>query len=483
MSKENSRSSYLEERLPLKTKLAFAGIAFTSGLFSGLVLTTGFTLFYNEKFEVSWQLTSLAWAIFIVWNAVNDPLIGFLQERTGSEKLGRRTPYVRYGAPIYAGLFIISWFPLIPTELGLFINMLLVLYIFDTIFTTVGLISYSLPAEMTVSEHARSNLMVYGSVAQSLALLISFILPQLLNDQPYNEDPMFVPFQIIMVILGIIGGIILFISSYHIKENKYSVMEEPLSFKDSFVQTLKNKPFLIFEGANFIYLIAQFILTNGVFYYLTYVLGLVDFLDKIIPLLIFFLCVFIFLPVHSRIVDRIGLKKAFMFTLTFTGLSFLLGFFGLGWIYGTSLVLFVLIGFGFSGFFLTNQMVMADIIDHDELLTGKRRETSYSGMNALITKPANSLGPILLLSIAGLFGFESTIDYAAYSSSTLLDVKMGLMLGFTLIPAIFIIIAAIIIYFFPLEGKEWRKKKEELHEKHQQKEEEFIEHLKETGKL
>jgi GPH family glycoside/pentoside/hexuronide:cation symporter len=260
-------------------------------------------------------------------------------------------------------------------------------------------------------------------------------------------------------------------------------MEEPLSFKESFVQTLKNKPFLIFEGANFIYLIAQYILTNGVFYYLTYVLGLVGFLDKIIPLLIFFLCVFIFLPVHSRIVDRFGLKKAFMFTLTFTGLSFLLGFFGLGWIYGTSLVLFVLIGFGFSGFFLTNQMVMADIIDHDELLTGKRRETSYSGMNALITKPANSLGPILLLSIAGLFSFDSSIDYAAYAPSTLMDVRMGLMLGFTLIPAIFIIIAAIIIYFFPLEGKEWRKKKEELHEKHQQKEEEFIEHLKETGKL
>ncbi len=483
MTQDNSNMSYIEEKLPLRNKLAFAAISFTSGLFSGLVLTTGFTAFYNEKFNVSESFTIIAWALFIVWNAVNDPLIGFIQERTGSEKLGRRTPYIRYGAPLYAGLFILSWFPFLSGEIGLLINMILILYVFDTIFTMIGLISYSLPAEMTVSEHARSDLMVYGSVAQAFALLLSFVFPQLLNDQPYNADPMFEPFRIIMVILGIIGGIILFISSFYLKENKYTILDEPLGFKDSFVETVKNKPFLIFEAANFIYLTGQYILTQGVFYYLTYVLGLDSFVNKIIPLLVFFLCVFIFLPVHSRIVNKVGLKKAFIFTLAFTGLSFLVGFLGVAWTYPLALISMTMIGFGFSGFFLTNQLVMADVIDYDELRTDKRRETSYSGMNALITKPANSLGPIILISVAAAFGFSSAISYDSYTPAQLANIQVGIMLGFTLIPALLIIVASGIMFFFPLHGKEWRKKKESLHEKHKQKEKDFIERLKKTGKL
>lgn len=482
MSESNSKD-YIEEKLPLKTKLAFAGIAFTSGLFSGLVITTGFTSFYVEKFELDEGLVAIIWFIFIFWNTINDPLIGFYQERTGSERLGRRTPYVRYGAPIYAILFILSWYPFSTNWLFVFLHMLIMLYLFDTIFTTVGLISYSLPAEMTVSEYARSNLMVYGSIAQAIALLLSFIFPFFLNDQPYYLDPNFDLFRTIMLILGILGGVILFISSYYIKENKYTTREPALSFKESFLRTIENKPFLIFEGGNFIYLTAQYILTNGLFFYLTYVLEKPTFGGKIIPLLVFFACVFLFLPVHRRIVNRIGLKKAFIFTLSFTGISFLIGFAGVGWTYPISIITMIMIGIGFSGYFLTNQMVMADIIDHDELLTGKRRETSYSGMNALITKPAVSIGPIILLTIAGAFGFNSAIDLSGYTPAELAGVKMGIMISFMLIPAILILLAAAIMYFFPLHGKEWRKKKQELHKKHKQKEKEFIEELKEEGKI
>lgn len=482
MSDSDSKS-YIEDRLPLRTKLAFAGIAFTSGLFSGLVITTGFTTFYTEKFELNPFLVSIVWTIFIFWNTINDPLIGFLQERTGSEKYGRRKPYIRFGAPLYALLFIVSWFPFVTTELGVFLHMLILLYLFDTLFTTVGLISYSLPAEMTVSEHARSDLMVYGSIASAIALLLSFIFPFFLNDKPYDADPNFDLFRIIMVAIGIIGGIILFISSYYIKENEYAIKEEALSFKDSFLKTVQNKPFLIFEAGNFIYLTAQYILTNGLFFYLTYVLKLPTLGGKIVPLLVFFGCVFLFLPVHRKIVNKFGLKKAFIFTLSFTGISFIIGFAGVGWTYPLSIITMIMIGIGFSGYFLTNQMVMADIIDHDELLTGRRRETSYSGMNALITKPAVSIGPMILLTITALFGFNPDINLSDYSAAALSSVQMGIMLSFMLIPAILILIAAGIMYFYPLHGKEWRQKKEDLHEKHQQKEKEFIENLKEEGKL
>ncbi|MBD3197431.1 MAG: MFS transporter, partial [Candidatus Lokiarchaeota archaeon] len=382
----------IREEIPTGSKLSFLGISFTSGFFSSLVIATSFTYFYNVKLGLDEFWTGLAWIIFIAWNAINDPLLGFIQDRTKSEKYGRRVPYIRFGGPIYSFLFILAWFPfLVGSQLALFFNLLFMLYAFDTLYTMIGLISYSLPAEMAITEEARSGLMVFGAVGSAFSMLLSFVLPAILltGDEPLESDPMIPIFRIAVIIFGIVGGIIMFVSSYHIKENKYTVMEEPLSMKESLIQSFKNKPFLIFELSNFIFLTAQYILTNGVLYYVDFVLNLGGFLSMV-PLILFFLMVFVFFPVYGRLVRKWGLKKTFIFCLAFTSVAFLIGFI-IGWDFTPAIIAMILMGIGLSGYFLTNQMVMADIIDHDEILTGKRRETSYAGMNALITKPTNSL--------------------------------------------------------------------------------------------
>ena len=470
----------LEEIIPTKSKLAFGGISFTTGIFSNLVLATTFTYFYNVKLGLDGFWVGLAWLIFIVWNTINDPLFGFIEDRTRSQKYGRRIPYLRFGAPIFAGLFILSWIPFFDktNQIGLFFNLLFMLYAFDTLFTIIGLISYSLPAEMAITEKARSELMLHGAIGSALSFLISFMIPTLLltGDKPISEDPLYPIFLVTVIILGIAGGIILFVSSYYIKENKYAILEEPLNFKDSFIQTFKNKPFIIFEISNFCFLIAQFILTNGVLYYVDYVLELSG-LMSMLPLLVFFIVVFIFFPIYSKYISKFGLKKTFMFILIFTSSSFIVGFF-IGWTFITSLIGMVLIGIGLSGYFITNQMVMADIIDHDEVLTGKRRETSYAGMNALIIKPTNSIAPWLFLMIIDAFGF---VNVPGYHQTEL--AKLGIMLGFMIIPAILIAISAIIMKFYPLSGEEWKKKKIELHKIHLEKEKAYLKNLKEQQKL
>ncbi|MFW9945761.1 MAG: MFS transporter, partial [Candidatus Odinarchaeota archaeon] len=109
---------------------------------------------------------------------------------------------------------------------------------------------------------------------------------------------------------------------------------------------------------------------------------------------------------------------------------------------------------------------MADVIDKDEILTGKRRETTYAGMNALLTKPTNSLGPWILLSVISLF------------ENRFLNRPLGVMVAFTIVPAIFILLSALCIKFFPLSGPEWSKKKEELHKIHQEKEKAYLEKIR-----
>jgi len=347
--------------------------------------------------------------------------------------------------------------------------MVIMLFAFDTLFTLIGLISYSLPAEMAITNKARSSLNVYGSFGNALAFLMSFLIPALLltGDQPIGSDPNMPLFFFTVVFLGITGTIIIFVSSYYIKENKYTILEDPLGFKDSIVQTFKNRAFIIFELSNFFFLVAEFILTNGVLYWVDFVLGLSG-IVAMLPLLVFFIVIFAFFPIYNNLIVKYGLKKVFFMVLVFTGVSFIIGFF-IAWNFYLSFIAMILIGIGMSGYFITNQLVMAEVIDNDELLTGKRRETSYAGMNALVTKPTTSLGPWILLSVISLFGFDNTPG--AIQDET---AKLGIMIAFTVIPAIFILISAFFIRYFPLSGPEWRKKKEELHQIHIEKEKAYL---------
>jgi len=430
-TQEKLNNILIEESIPTKSKFAFGGATMASGILNGIAFGA-ITFYYNIKLGLGEEFIALAWLIFAAWNAVNDPLFGFIEDRTKSEKYGRRVPYLRFGAPIYGILFILVWFPFanVNNEIALFINLVIILFAFDTLFTIIGLITYSLPAEMAISSTTRANLMVYGSIFGALGVLISFIIPVLLLTSDVSTE-IHPTFLITMVILGIVCAAVIFVSSFYIKENKYTILEEPMPIFKGIKQTFKNKPFLIFEISNFAFLISSTILITAVFYYITFILKLSG-LMAIIPILLFFVMVFAFTPIYAKLVSRYGLKKVYIFSLVFSGLGFLLFFF-IGWVFITSIIALMLVGIGFSGIFLTSQAVFAEIIDYDEILTEKRRETTYSGMNALLTKPAISIANGLFLLIIAFYGFQRASQAQTESA------QMGIMIGFTIIPAIFIL--------------------------------------------
>jgi len=462
------------DKLPLKSKLAYGGLGAGIGLPSQIAFSA-ITFFYNTTLGLNTELTGIAWLIFSFWNAINDPLFGFIEDRTKSEKYGRRIPYIRFGAPLYGVAFILCWIPLVDIndQFALFFNLIIVLFVFDTLFTILGLINYTLPAEMALTAKERSNLLVYGAAISSISYVIAFILPLLFLTG--NESPnAAIEFLFVMIIVGIICAIILFLSSFYLKENKYTQMEESLPILEGFKETFKNYPFLIYEVSNFSFTFAQTILTTAIFYYVEYVLVLAGFLTTL-PLLLVFAMIFAFFAVYNKLVGKYGVKKSYIFALFLSGLSFLLTFF-IGWSFNFALIGFIFIGIGFSGFMLINQVVIADIVDYDETRTKKRRETTYSGINALITKPAISLANWVFLVIIDNFGFNSQQSTQNFSA------QMGIMIGFSLIPAILLIFSSIIMFFYPLDGPKWLAQKAELIKIHEDKELDYLKYLEEKYK-
>ena len=73
------KNTLFEEKVPTRSKLAYGGAIFANRILSGLGLGP-ITFYYNIALGLSGTLLGLAWLIFIVWNAINDPLFGFLED-------------------------------------------------------------------------------------------------------------------------------------------------------------------------------------------------------------------------------------------------------------------------------------------------------------------------------------------------------------------------------------------------------------------
>jgi GPH family glycoside/pentoside/hexuronide:cation symporter len=470
---DKSTVSVFHENIPLKKKIAFGTIGAGVGMLSEIALGSALTFFYNIKLGLNEDLVAIAWLIFGIWNAINDPLFGIFEERTKT-KIGRRIPYIRYGAPLFALTFIFCWFPIFTSsETALFWNLLLALFLFDSTYTMIGLITYTLPAEMCITQEARSSFSLYSIIFGALGMIVAMMLPLILLTSGESSTDLNPLFQPAMIIVAIFACGIMVWGSFYITENQYAMHEPTLGFVQSITATFKNKAFLIFEANNIFYTIGWTILIGTLTYYVQFILGLSGGMASV-PLFAIFLMLFIFIGPANKLVVKYGLKKMYIVGLLITVVGFLLLFFA-----GSNIVLsficLCLIGIGFSPITLTGSPLMQDIIDYDEILTGKRRETTYAGVNALLTKPSISIANAMFLMIIKAYDFDKTQTVQSSSAQT------GILLAFCFIPAVTLLLAAFFSYFYPLDGEKWQKQKMALNEVHQQKEIAFLKKMKEEN--
>ncbi len=462
----------LEEKVSVKTKLNFSFGSLANNILNGFVFGN-ITFFYHEKLAMNSELLGLAWIIFGVWNTINDPIASHIIDNTRT-KIGRRIPYIRYGSFFYVLAFIFCWFPIAKpgNQMGLFWNFLVVLFLLDTMFTIVGCCFYSLPNEIAFSGKERASLGFYGAVVNFTNVVIGLVLPIILFTGIEGVHPYF---GAIMIIMGVICGLLLFITSFGIKENLFAQMQPKEGFIEGIKSTFKNKPFWIMMVSAFLTTFIFPIFSSGILFYIDYVVE--D--QNLIPFIITFLVGIVLGLLTSQEMIKIWYsRKSSIFNFSIIAIGFIILFFVGSNAYAASIP-FLLIGFGFSGIIVALVVLTGDAIDNDELITGKRREAIYGGINAIITKPAISIANWLFLITIKGFGFVSPIieDGVAKKQLQIDSALNGIMFTFCLIPAIGLILSAISLIWFPLDGPEWFEKKKEIYNLHLQKEEEYLKEL------
>jgi GPH family glycoside/pentoside/hexuronide:cation symporter len=430
---------------------------------------------YHLGLDESWA--GIIWILFGIWNAINDPIYGFIADRT-KNKLGRRIPWIRYGAPLYALLFIASWI-MFPSMSGnqwfLAFQMGISLFFFDIVYTAIASALYVMPYEMAVTNKARSPIFIWKIVFSLFSTGIPMFFNSLISKILAQGYPTFLW---IMVGVGLLGGIVIFLSTYFYKENGYVKDEPQPPFWQGLLTCLKNKSFLLFEAISFTVMYAQSSLMSGLAgvwqmwnssyigdmsMYVCYGAMLVGAAGALLAF------------VYTR--EKWGAKNLTLFMCAAFSFGCFLGSF-LGRYFAALVVAFFFIGIGFAGGMYLIPIINGDVIDKDELMHGSRREGTYAGVNSLITKPAASLGQAAFLWILKGYGFDKDVKLTDPDTGEKLtdwvnqtqSAKEGLFIAWMLVPAILLVLSFVAMYFFPLHGKKWNDEKAALSKKHEEKE-------------
>jgi len=463
--------SSLEEKfkikLPTKLKFAIGGIGFnlSAGMFAAWLMN-----FYIKVIKINPFLWGLAWILYIVWNALNDPLIGYYGDRTRT-KFGRRMPWLMIATPTISIAYFLLFFPptldpsLMSSQWIYFFWLLFTLLLYDTFYTVIGIMQQALVAELSIISEERARTGLFWAVGTLFGQVLTFIVPFFLisNEEPYSQNlPIF---QFLVIVFTIIGFFGLAIMSFGIKEKKefmYSETEE-IKFVESIKYTLKNRGFIIYVVFSFMIVYVSSAIYSQVSFFVQDVLQVSgDNILSSLPIFVFIFASLFGYPIGMLFNKKYGGKKAIIY-LSFVAIGGLIILTFTSDFIASNVLLFV-IGIGYAGALLLAPLLMMDLIDEDEFKTNLRREGSYFGSGSLFTKPAQSIAAALTGFILVLTGYNQEVVIQSEFA------KIGIKLNIGLIPAIFWIIGILILFKFPIDGssaeyKEMKKRLELLHDK------------------
>ncbi|MBU4473645.1 MAG: MFS transporter [Candidatus Omnitrophica bacterium] len=401
----------LRDRLPIHTKIFYSlGTAVDMwGLW--LYASVAFAVF-NMYLGVPPWLVGLALTLIRVFDAIVDPLVGWLSDNLRS-RFGRRRPFILI-AGILSGLCLPILFLVSPSWVAIkflgvsviFWYMLLSNMIYIPIISAFTVPYYSLGAEMTPDYEERTSVMSYRSMAQKISELGNFYALRFTNLAWFlipgtGQKNVLLGLQVYSSILGVIMAILAIIIFFRVKERYYEKVvvkvTEKISILSGLGETLKCKPFrqMIVMGGAFIMSTSM---VGSLGYYATvfYVAGG----DKIVGDnwqfwmgVAFMVGGLIGVPLHAALAHRIGKREAAV-------VACVIGICGYGgsWFLYTPAIQWLqtissgLMGMCAASLWMLHSSIGADIIDYDELNTHERREGSFTACASYILKLGNSLG-------------------------------------------------------------------------------------------
>jgi GPH family glycoside/pentoside/hexuronide:cation symporter len=349
-----------------------------------------------------------------LFDAVTDPLIAWLSDRTDSRR-GRRVPFMRVGW-IPAFVFCIAVFlPLNNFQSQTNVLWLLVTLTLFYFFLTVYFIPYNaLMPELAPTERQKIRLSTWLSLAYVIGLIIAAQTPLLASwyEDLFILEERIRSFQIAIATLALLAGIMLHFPVISIDERILCPGKPArVSFMGSLKAALGNYNFRLFLFADFSYFLAIAIISSGMLYYLKVLLGLEEAMGSSVFGLMIVVSL-LFYPLIVNISRRIQKKWLVSFALVFLGVIFLAIFFlgNLPFPPRAQIYLFALLAsLPVAILGIIPYAIIAEIAQLDSLKTGLAKEGMYFAVRNFFYKLGMTAG-IMIFTILTLWGKDPGDD-------------------------------------------------------------------------
>jgi len=394
------------EKIPFFTKLAFGAGDLGPAIVSAI---SGFFLL-NFLINVAGLDPGPAGTLLLVvkvWDSVNDPLVGWLTDKTKSA-MGRRRPWILLGAIPFGLFFFLHWVVPPIGEAAKFWYYLVIALLLDTAFTVVNVPYTALTAELSLDYDERTSLNSFRFSFSILGgVLSAFIHTQIVGafeNDPYTGNALSVG---IWALVSIAGFMAVFFGVRE-KWSAASSADDGPGFIEGLKIAFSNRAFILVTAIYlFSWLAIQFVQNNLFIYARDWIgieAGLFGFM-----LLGIQVSSFVWVLIWARVSERIGKKNVFYIGGAIFVIVLLALFFVQPGQVALVFILGVTAGAGLGVGYLIPWSMLPDVIELDELQTGQRREGVFYGFFVLLQKFGLSLGLFISGWVLDLAGYIKAV--------------------------------------------------------------------------
>jgi oligogalacturonide transporter len=389
------------EKLSLGTKIGFGmGDIFGGGsmAFVGLY----YLYFLTDIVKLSPAMAGIVFLIAKIWDAVNDPLMGVITDRTRS-RFGRRRPYLLAGIVFVFAANVMLWYPLdAESELARFAFALFGYLFFDTVLTMVMIPYNALASELTLNYQERTSLTSVRMFFSMGASIVCAVVPmEIVKAVPDVREG--------HVVMGVTFGLLFalpYIATFFTTRERTEFQKEapPFSWRETYLAPFKIRSFVLVLLMYLFSFLSMDVVMSIIIYFMTYYLGRGNESNYVFGtmLIVQMFAIPLYYYVSRRTSKKTGLVAALASWLVIMLFSV---FIKPGQHPALIYVFAALVGFSTSGVVVMIYSMFPDVPDVDELVSGERREGTYMGMFVFMRK---------LSSAFAIFIISQAISFAGY---------------------------------------------------------------------
>ena len=378
-----------------------------------------YAIFLTDVVGLEARLASVAALVGVIWDAINDPLVGMISDRVET-RWGRRRPFLLFFSIPFGLAFLLMWWaPPWENQFVLAVHITLAYILSDTLQTLVAVPFYTLTPEMTPDYDERTALTSYRMFFNLVASLTLAVSAPLIRNAAVEAG--FTAGQSYLMIAGLFGGsgiLPFLIMFFFVRESHPRPSRQPPTWKEIIQTAWDNIPFRFATGLYMLNWMTVDLVALMLPFYLVYwissgnltatitVLGEQIAVESVI-LGVMFTTAIAALPLWNWLSQQTSKRLAYIYGMSFWAVVQLLIIFIQPGQTLFILVLTVLAGISISTAHVLPEAIFPDVLEWEELRSRRRHEGVYYGAKNFLRKLTGAVSIFIALQLLGWFGYQT----------------------------------------------------------------------------